>query len=62
MILTDIDGIQFELDADMIKGLLSKRRAGMRCTEVSTIMNDSLLVKETPAEIIKRIKEAKNND
>lgn len=62
MILTDIDGIQFELDADMIKGLLSKRRAGMRCTEVSTIMNDSLLVKETPAEIIKRIKEAKSND
>lgn len=62
MILTDIDGIQFELDADMIKGLLSKHRAGMRCTEVSTIMNDSLLVKETPAEIIKRIKEAKSND
>lgn len=57
MILTDIDGIQFELDADMIKGLLSKRRAGMRCTEVSTIMNDSLLVKETPAEIIAKIRE-----
>lgn len=57
MILTDIDGIQFELDADMIKGLLSKRRAGMKCTEVSTIMNDSLLVKETPAEIIAKIRE-----
>lgn len=59
MILTDIDGIQFELDADMIKGLLSKRRAGMKCTEVSTIMNDSLLVKETPAEIIAKIREDK---
>jgi hypothetical protein len=52
MILTDIDGIKFELDANMVDGLLSKRKAGMRCTEVSTIMKDSLLVKESPAEII----------
>lgn len=56
MILTDIDGIQFELDAAMVDGLLSKHRAGMRCTEVSTIMKDSLLVKESPAEIIALIR------
>lgn len=57
MILTDIDGIKFELDANMINGLLSKHKAGMKCTEVSTIMKDSLLVKETPAEIIAKIRE-----
>jgi hypothetical protein len=56
MILTDIDGIKFELDANMVDGLLSKRKAGMRCTEVSTIMKDSLLVKESPAEIIALIR------
>ena len=56
MILTDIDGIKFELDANMINGLQSKHKAGMRCTEVSTIMKDSLLVKETPAEIIALIR------
>jgi hypothetical protein len=56
MILTDIDGIKFELDANMVDGLLSKRKAGMRCTEVSTIMKDSLLVKESPTEIIALIR------
>lgn len=56
MILTDIDGIKFELDANMINGLLSKRKSGMICTQISTIMNDSLLVKETPAEIINMIR------
>ena len=56
MTLTDIDGIKFELDANMINGLLSKHKSGMKCTEVSTIMKDSLLVKETPAEIIALIR------
>ena len=59
MLLTDIDGIKFELDANMINGLQSKHKSGMKCTEVSTIMKDSLLVKETPAEIIAKIREEK---
>lgn len=56
MILTDIDGIKFELDANMVDGLRSKHRAGMKCTQIDTIMNDSLLVKESPAEIIAKIR------
>ena len=55
MILTDIDGVKFEIDPLMINGFISKRKDGMICTEVSTIMNDNLLVKETPAQIYNMI-------
>ena len=55
MILTDIDGVKFEIDPLMINGFISKHKDGMICTEVSTIMNDNLLVKETPAQIYNMI-------
>lgn len=61
MILTDIDGVQFELEAIMIEHLRTRKKSGGEFTEVKTSMNDYLLVRETPAEIIKRISEEKNN-
>ena len=55
MLLTDLDGIKFELEHIMITHLRTCKRIGGNCTEVRTRMNDYLLVKETPAEIMKMI-------
>jgi len=61
MKLTDIDGIIVDIDADVIIGMQTKRKAGGICTEIS-VPGGGFCVKETPAEIIKRIREEKNND
>lgn len=56
MVLTDLDGIQFELDVKMLKEMHRLKKDMAECTEIRTIMNDYLLVKETPAEIWALIK------
>ena len=55
MVLTDIDGIQFELDPEMIREMHRLKAKRAECTEVLTIMEDRLLVKETPAQIMGKI-------
>ena len=62
MILTDIDGVKFEIDPLMINGFISKRKDGMICTEVSTIMHDTLLVREKPAEIYSMIVKERSHE
>lgn len=61
MKLTDVDGIIVDIDADVITGMQTKRKAFGLVTEIS-VPCGGICVKETPAEIIKRIKEEKNND
>jgi hypothetical protein len=61
MKLTDIDGIIVDIDADDITGMQTKRKACGLVTEIS-VPCGGFCVKETPAEIIKLIKEEKNND
>ncbi len=61
MKLTDIDGIIVDIDADVITGMQTKHKAGGICTEIS-VPGGGFCVKETPAEIIKLIREEKNND
>lgn len=61
MKLTDVDGIIVDIDAEVITGMQTKHKAGGICTEIS-VPCGGICVKETPAEIIKRIKEEKNND
>lgn len=56
MRLTDIDGIVFELEVEMLESMHRLKRAQAECTEVITIMKDHLLVKETPAEIMALIR------
>lgn len=53
MILTDIDGVQFQLYGDMVKTILDKKAYRL----VKTCLGDTFLVKEEVAEIIKRIRE-----
>ena len=52
MLLTDIDGVVFELDYKMVKNLRTLKKSGGSFTEVETVMKDFLQVRETPAEII----------
>ena len=61
MKLTDVDGIIVDIDANVITGMQTKRKTGGICTEIS-VPCGGICVKETPAEIIKLIKEEKNND
>lgn len=56
MVLTDLDGIRFELDVEMIREMHRLKARKAECTEVLTIMQDRLLVKETPAEIMALIR------
>lgn len=53
MVLTDIDGVQFQLYGDMVKTILDKKAYRL----VKTCLGDTFLVKEEVAEIIKRIRE-----
>lgn len=52
MTLTDIDGVQFELDIAMIQEFHRVRRNNGKCTELITIMGDHLLVRESAAQIM----------
>ena len=61
MKLTDIDGIIVDIDSDVITGMQTKRKACGLVTEIS-VPCGGFCGKETPAEIIKLIKEEKNND
>lgn len=62
MILTDIDGIQFELEPAMVKGLITRKKNGGNFTEVETFMCDYLLVRETPAQIMNMINKEKKHE
>lgn len=57
MVLTDIDGIQFELDPEMIREMHRLKAKRAECTEITTFMQDRLLVRETPAQIMSLIRE-----
>ena len=52
MLLTDIDGVVFEMDYKMVKNLKTRKKSDGNFTEVETTMKDFLQVRETPAEII----------
>ena len=52
MLLTDLDGIVFEIDYKMVKNLKTRKKSDGNFTEVETIMKDFLQVRESPAEII----------
>ena len=52
MLLTDIDGVVFEIDYKMVKNLRTRKKSDGNFTEVETTMKDFLQVRETPAEII----------
>ena len=58
MKLTDVGGIIVDIDADVITGMQTKRKACGLVTEIS-VPCGGICVKETPAEIIKLIKEEK---
>ena len=52
MLLTDLDGVVFEIDYKMVKNLKTRKKSDGNFTEVETIMKDFLQVRESPAEII----------
>lgn len=55
MILTDLDDIPFEIDAEMITEMHDRKYF----REVRTIMRDILMVKETIPEIMEKTREEK---
>ena len=55
MILTDLDGTQFELDVNMIAYMYDRKNY----REIRTRMKDVLQVRESIPEIMKRIMEEK---
>ena len=55
MILTDLDDIPFEIDAEMITEMHDRKYF----REVRTIMRDILMVKETIPEIMDQTREEK---
>ena len=62
MLLTDIDGVVFEMDYRMVKNLITRKKIGGNFTEVETTMKDFLQVRETPAEIIAIIDREKRHE
>jgi hypothetical protein len=62
MLLTDIDGVVFEMDYRMVKNLRTRKKIGGNFTEVETTMKDFLQVRETPAEIIAIIDREKRHE
>lgn len=58
MLLTDIEGIEFELDKELMRSmLLVKHTKYGACTEITTTLKQVFYVKETPAEIMSKIRE-----
>lgn len=58
MLLTDIEGIEFVLDKELIRSmLLVKRTKYGECTEIITTLKQVFYVKETPAQIMAKIRE-----
>ena len=58
MKLTDIEGIEFELDKELMRSmLLVKHTKYGTCTEVTTTLKQVFYVRETPAEIMSKIRE-----
>ena len=55
MLLTNLDGVLFELDVAMIKEMHDRRNY----REIRTIMKDVLQVKETIPEIMDKVREDK---
>jgi hypothetical protein len=62
LLLTDIDGVVFEMDYRMVKNLRTRKKIGGNFTEVETTMKDYLQVRETPAEIIAIIDREKRHE
>jgi hypothetical protein len=62
LLLTDIDGVVFEMDYKMVKNLRTRKKIGGNFTEVETTMKDYLQVRETPAEIIAIIDREKRHE
>ena len=58
MILTDIDGIKVDVNADVITGLQTLRKAGRVCTAVF-VPESVFYVVESPAEIMRLIRKEK---
>ncbi|MBP5430800.1 hypothetical protein [Ruminococcus sp.] len=61
MLLTDIDGVVFEIDYKMVKNLRTRKKTDGNFTEVETVMKDYLQVLESPAEIIAIIDREKSH-
>lgn len=55
MLLTDIDGIVFEIEAAMVEEMHSRQGKDGKFTDITTTNKDHLLVRETPAEVMRLI-------
>ncbi len=62
MLLTDIDGVVFEIEAAMVEAIHSRQGKDGKFTDVQTSSKDHLLVKETPAEVMRLIYKEKHHD
>lgn len=61
MLLTDIDGVVFEIEAAMVEAIRSRQGKDGKFTDITTSNNDHLLVRETPAEVMRSIYKEKHS-